>query len=80
MYVFGVYVFVCISCVCVCVTMGFKYKKDRYPFQSALLQIETFKHSYKIYAINILQNKCSLYGVSSTPINLSTASLSSRLN
>ena len=43
--------FVCIWCVCVCVTVGFKYKEDIYPFQSALLQIETFKHSYKIYVI-----------------------------
>ena len=41
--------FVCLFVfgVSVCVTVGFKYKEDRYPFQSALLQIETFKHSYK---------------------------------
>ena len=55
MFVYGVYVFVCLFVfgvsVCVCVTVGFKYKEDRYPFQSALLQIETFKHSYKIYVI-----------------------------
>ena len=50
---YGVYVFVCLFVfgVSVCVTVGFKYKEDRYPFQSALLQIETFKHSYKIYVI-----------------------------
>ena len=41
----------CLVCLCVGVTVGFKYKEDRYPFQSALLQIETFKHSYKIYVI-----------------------------
>ena len=43
-------VYMCLyACSClVCVTVGFKYKEDRYPFQSALLQIETFKHSYKI--------------------------------
>ena len=53
MFVYGVYVFVCLFVfgVSVCVTVGFKYKEDRYPFQSALLQIETFKHSYKIYVI-----------------------------
>ena len=55
MFVYGVYVFVCMFVfdvsVCVGVTVGFKYKEDRYPFQSALLQIETFKHSYKIYVI-----------------------------
>ena len=50
---YGVYVFVCLFVfgVSVCVTVGFKYKEDRYPFQSALLQIETFKHFYKIYVI-----------------------------
>ena len=45
------YVCSCLVCLCVGVTVGFKYKEDRYPFQSALLQIETFKHSYKIYVI-----------------------------
>ena len=45
------YVCSCLVCLCVGVTVVFKYKEDRYPFQSALLQIETFKHSYKIYVI-----------------------------
>ena len=50
MFVFGVYVFVCMFVFDVSVC-GCNYKEDRYPFQSALLQIETFKHSYKIYVI-----------------------------
>ena len=54
MFVYSVYVFVCLYVfgVSVCVTMGLKYKEDRYPLQSALLQFETFKHSDKIYVIN----------------------------
>ena len=74
------YVCSCLMCLCVGVTVGFNYKEDRYPCQSALLQIETFKHSYKIYVIKHSTHNCSLYGVSSTSINLSTTSLSSRLN
>ena len=46
-----VYICLFVFGVSVCVIVGFKYKEDRYPFQSALLQIETFKHSYKIYLI-----------------------------
>ena len=52
-FVYGVYVCACLFVfgVSYCITMGFKYKEDRYSFQSALLQIESFKHSYKIYVI-----------------------------